>query len=120
MNKFVGILFAITCFATSALSSSIMGAGLWFWVIIASGLIVAVCQWFPMLQSLAAGVALLLSTLSILAVLLGLLASTIGGSFNIDGSSALLLFLFFVIAVLGFVISSLYRRSMRSNGENSA
>ena len=118
MNKLIGVLFAITCFATSALSNSIMGAGIWFWVIIASGLLVAVCQWFPMLQSLAAGVALLLSTLSVLAVLLGLLASTIGGSFNIDDSSALLLFLFFVIAVLGFVVSSIYRRSVRSIGEN--
>tara|TARA_B110000444_G_C18841952_1_gene599495 strand:- start:1365 stop:1727 length:363 start_codon:yes stop_codon:yes gene_type:complete len=116
MNKFVGALFALTCFATSALSSSIMGAGLWFWVIVASGLLVAICQWFPMLQSLAAGVALLLSTLSIIAVLLGLLASTIGGSFNIDGSSALLLFLFFIIAVLGFVVSSIYRRSVRAGG----
>lgn len=118
MNKLIGILFAIACFSTSALSSSIMGVGMWFWVILAAGLLVAACQWIPRLQSLAAGVAFSLSIISILAVLLGLLASTIGGSFNIDSSSAFLLFLFFIIAVLGFVLSSLYRRSVRIGGED--
>lgn len=95
-----------------------MGVGMWFWVILAAGLLVAACQWIPRLQSLAAGVAFSLSIISILAVLLGLLASTIGGSFNIDSSSAFLLFLFFIIAVLGFVLSSLYRRSVRIGGED--
>lgn len=120
MNKFIGSLFAITCFATSALSSSMMGAGFWFWVIIASGFIVALCQFFPKFRSVGSGVALLLSILSILAVLLGLVASTIGGSFKIDNSTAFLLFLFFVISVLGFVIISLEKRALRSSGEDSA
>lgn len=120
MNKIIGIFFAIACIATSAVSNSMMGAGLWFWVIIATGLVVAVSQFFPMLRGVGSGLALMLATLSVCAVLLGLLAATIGGSFNMDGSAAFLLFLFFVIAVLGFVLSSLYKRSMRSVEDASA
>ncbi len=115
MNKFIGILFAIACIATAAVSNSMMGAGLWFWIIIATGFIVAISQFFPLLRGIGSGLAFILSVFSLIAILLGLLAATIGGSFNMDSSTALLLFLFLVIAVLGFIVSSLYTRSMRAN-----
>lgn len=115
MHKFIGALFAIACIATAAASNSIMGAGLWFWVIIISGIIVAASQFFPMLRGLGSGLAFILSVLSVLAILLGMLGATVGGSFNMDGSTALLLFLFFVIAALGFVVSGLYNRALRSS-----
>ena len=114
MHKFIGIFFAIACIATSAVSNSIMGAGLWFWVITATGLFVAISQFLPWLRGIGSGFALILSVLSVCAIVLGLLAATIGGSFNMDGGAALLLLLFFLIAVLGFIVSSLYTRSTRS------
>ena len=117
MNKLVGTLFAITCFSTSALSSSLMGTGLWFWVIIASGFLVAGSQFFPKLESIGSAIAMTLGILSVFAVLLGLLASTIGGSFKIDSSTALLLFLFFLISILGFVIVRLNKKPAPSYGE---
>ena len=113
MNKIIGILFAIMCFSASALSNNIMGAGMWFWIIIITGLFVAISQYYPRLRGLGSGLAVLLSIMSIITVVLGLLASTIGGSFNIDDSFALLLLLFFVIFVLGLVLGSMYKRSMK-------
>jgi hypothetical protein len=114
MNKVIGILFALACFATSAQSNSMMGAGLWFWVIIATGFIVASSQFFPRLKGPGSGLALLLGIISICAILFGMIAATIGGSFKMDDSSALLLFLFFIIVVLGFTLAIMYKRSIRS------
>lgn len=113
MNKVIGILFAIRCFATSALSQSMMGAGMWFLVIIATGCLVAVSQFFPRLKGPGSGLALLLGLISLCAILLGLLAATIGGSFNMDDSSALLLFLFFLIAVFGIILASMFKKPIR-------
>ena len=110
MNKIIGISFAIVCFSASALSSNIIGAGMWFWIIIITGLFVAISQYYPRLRGIGSGLAVLLSIISIIAVGLGLLASTIGGSFNIDDSFVLLLFLFFVIFALGIVLGSMYKR----------
>tara|TARA_R110002073_G_scaffold12108_5_gene54121 strand:+ start:576 stop:932 length:357 start_codon:yes stop_codon:yes gene_type:complete len=118
MNKVIAILFAIVCFATSAVSNTIMGPGLWFWVIISCGFVVAVSQFYPMIRGVGAGVALILSIISICAVALGLLAATVGGSFNMDGASSLLLLLFFLIAVLGLILSGLYKRSIRASESN--
>ncbi len=115
MHKIIGIFFAITCFATSAVSNSIMGAGVWFWVIIATGCIVAFSQFFPKIRGPGSGLAMLLGFVSIFAILFGMVAATIGGSFKMDDSSALLLFLFFIVAVLGFVLASLYKRSIRTS-----
>ncbi len=97
-----------------------MGAGLWFWVIISTGCIVAISQFFPKIRGAGSGLALILSFISIFAIIFGLVAATIGGSFKMDDSSALLLFLFFIVAVLGFVVASLYKKSIRSSGSGSA
>ena len=102
MNKIVAILFAIACFATSAVSGSILGVGMWFWIIIVTGVFVAVSQFFSILRSLGSVAALLLGVVSVCAVVLTLLAATIGGSFKLDSKEALLVVTFFMIAVLGF------------------
>lgn len=112
MHKFVGILFALVCFSTSALSQSMMGAGTWFWVIITIGLFTAISQFFPKLRGAGSGLALLLSFISIFAIFFGLVAATIGGSFKMDDKSALLLSLFGIVAVLGFVVAILYKKSL--------
>ena len=52
MNKVVAILFAISCFATSAISNNLLGAGMWFWIIVCTGLFVAVSQFLPALRDL--------------------------------------------------------------------
>ncbi len=63
------------------MSNSLLGAGMWFWIILVSGLFVAVSAYIPELEMLGAFVARLLALGSIGAVLLGLVAVTAGGSF---------------------------------------
>lgn len=113
MHKTLGVLFAITCFATAGVSASLMGAGMWFWIIIASGTFVAVSQFYPVIRGAGSGLAVLLGIVSICAVALGLLASTIGGSFRLDDQLAILLLLFFVIFILGLVLGSMFKRSLK-------
>ncbi|MGL1930853.1 MAG: hypothetical protein OCC45_03710 [Desulfotalea sp.] len=112
MNKAIGILFGIACFSTSALSSSIMGSGMWFWIIICVGTFVAASQFVSVLKGIGSGLATILAGISILAVLLGLVAATIGGSFKIDDSSALLLLLFSIIAILGITLGVMFKKSL--------
>jgi len=114
MNKFLGFVFAITCFSTSALSNSIMGAGMWFWVIIAVGLFVPISQYFPKLREPGAVAACILGCISICAVLFGLVAATIGGSFRLEDREALLLFLFFIIGVIGITMAILDKKASNS------
>jgi len=115
LSKVIGIFFAIACFATAAMSNSMMGAGFWFWAIIGTGCIVAISQFYPKLRGAGSGLAMLLSIMSVFAVALGMLAATIGGSFKMDDNSAFLLFLFSLIAILGFVVGSLYKQSIRTD-----
>ena len=110
MNKTFAILFAISCFFTSTVSSRLLGVGIWFWIIIAIGLLVAASQFIPGLKDLGSALAAVLATLSVLAVLLTLLVSTIGGSFELEGGDAMLVFGFFMIAVFGFTLSRLNKR----------
>lgn len=105
MNKILAVLFAISCFATSAVSNSIMGVGMWFWIIIATGIIVAASQFLPVLGELGRGVAMILAVLSVCAVLLTFLAATIGGSFELGGSETLLVISFTMIAIFGFSLT---------------
>jgi hypothetical protein len=115
MQKIIAILFALCCFSTAAVSHSLMGAGMWFWIIIGMGGFVAVSQYMPQLQDLGAGCAAILSVISVAAVMLGLVAATIGGSFRLQGQEALLLFLFFLIAVNGFTLLLLNKRRLKAS-----
>ena len=115
MLKVTSVLFGALCIATALLSNSMMGAGPWFWIIIATGVLVASSSFIPALHVLGALLALLLSLVSICAVLLGLVAATIGGSFRLDGEEAILLFLFGLIAIFGIAVVVLNRkRHLRS------
>ena len=113
MNKLIGILFSFTCMATSAVSNSLMGAGMWFWLIIFIGLFSAVSQFVPKLKGAGSGLALCLSGISIVAIFLGTIASTIGGAFRMDESTILLMLLFFLNAILGFTLASLHKDSLK-------
>jgi len=97
-----------------------MGTGLWFWVIIITGLTVAASQFIPILQSLGTVLAALLGTVSSCAVLLGLVAATIGGSFRLNDNETLLLFLFFMIAVSGFTLVVINNKSNQSVADKNA
>jgi len=59
-------------------------------------------------------VASLLATISVLTVFLGLVASTIGDSTDLGEDLGLLLFLFAMIAVCGFVLGFLQSRKNKS------
>lgn len=111
MNKVVAILYAVSCFATSWISGSILGVGMWFWIIIASGVFVAITQFFPKIRGLGAAMAGLIGIISVGAVLLVLLAATIGGSFKLDDDELLLLLSLFFIAVFGFTLVRINRYS---------
>jgi hypothetical protein len=110
MNKAVAILFAISCLTTSNTSANILGVGMWFWIIAATGIFVAVSQFLPALRQLGSAAALLLALIAVLAVVLTLLAATIGGSFKLDNREALLVFGFFMIAVTGLLLARVNKR----------
>jgi hypothetical protein len=111
MNKLVAILFAFSCFLTAFTSGRMLGVGMWFWIIIATGVFVAVSQFLPVFQNVGAFAAGLLGVISVLAVLLSLLAATIGGSFKLNRDESLLIFSFFLIAVFGFVLVRINKKS---------
>jgi hypothetical protein len=114
MNKVLGAIFAIACVATSAVSGSILGVGMWFWIIIAAGVVVAVTQFIPSTRLIGSVVALLLSIVSLLAVALTLLAATIGGSFRLGTSESLLVFGFAMIAVFGIALVRFNRKAVKT------
>ncbi len=105
MNKLVAILFALACFTTSFASGNILGVGMWFWIIIATGGFVAMSQFIPGLEKPGSVLALLLSMISIFAILFGFLAATIGGSFELDSREALLFASFFLVAIFGIALN---------------
>jgi hypothetical protein len=107
MNRIVAILFALSCFVTSFTSGGMLGVGMWFWIIIATGAFVAVSQFLPTLQRLGGMIAGLAGMLAVIALLLTLAAATIGGSFKLNNSESLLLFGFFLVAVFGVTLSRL-------------
>lgn len=113
MDKFFAYFFAFSCFGTAAISQSIMGAGMWFWLIISAGFFVIISQYYQALKMPGAGIALLASLLSIAAITLGLLAATIGGSFRLETQEALLLFLFFLMAISGFTLSAICKHQLK-------
>jgi hypothetical protein len=110
VEKIISVLFALFCIATALLSKSIMGAGLWFWVILLAGLFVGISAYIQGLGMIGAFIAGLLSLVSIAAVLLGLVAATIGGSFRLEGNEAMLLASFFCIALSGLILVMLCKR----------
>ncbi len=104
MNKFVAILYAISCFTTAWISGNLLGVGMWFYIIMASGVLVACSQFFPKIRGLGTFLAALTGTISVIAVFLGLMAASIGGSFDSEDPGMLLLLSFFFIAVFGFTL----------------
>ena len=98
-------MFAVSCLGASVLSARILGPGMWGWIILAAGVFVGSSPYIPTVSALGRVVALLLAVVSACAVALGLLAATIGGKFRLPDDQALLLGLFAIIAVSGFVLS---------------
>jgi hypothetical protein len=78
---------------------------MWFWILFATGAIVAFSQFVSALQMLGSILALLLGIISILALLFGLLAATIGGAFELDARETRLFASFFLIAVFGIALN---------------
>jgi hypothetical protein len=117
MNKVIALFFALACLLTATVSSRLLGVGMWFWIIIACGVFVPVSQFIPVLANLGKAAAAMLATISVLAVILTLLAANIGGSFQLDGGTFLLVFGFFLIAVFGFTLKRLHSRPQRQTIE---
>ena len=102
-NMFSSLIFSSACFCMALISADLLGPGMWGYLFIGGGLFVGVSAFVPALDVAARTTAVLAALLAVAAVLLGLLAATIGGSFQLRGSEAWLLASFAVIAIAGFV-----------------
>jgi hypothetical protein len=107
LNKILGVFFAISCFATSGLSGSMLGVGMWFWIIVATGFFVAISQFVPGLRGIGTVAASILGVIAILAALLALFV-VIGGS-GPSNEDILLILGFVMIAVFGFSLVRINR-----------
>ncbi|WP_111980103.1 hypothetical protein [Algibacillus agarilyticus] len=126
MHTKIGFLFMLSCIATFLTSASVVGFGFWGWLICVIGIVSCVTQYYPRLRGLGSLLALLLALGSGITILCGLLASTIGGSFKIEDGLTLLLFMFFVTAILGLTFAIMFKKqqqtiqvNMRSNEQNN-
>ena len=70
MRKPVAMIPCACCIGTSFVSGSLLGPGMWYWVIIAAGVLVPATQFIPAIQSLGVLIALLLGIVSVFAVAL--------------------------------------------------
>ena len=119
MNKTLSILFCLSCFATAYQSNALLGAGMWFYIIVITGSFVAVSQFIQSLRAAGVALAMLLSVVSVLAVIFGYLASTIGGSSKTDTQAVLLLVFFGLIALFGFALVKAHRKEAKENPPES-
>jgi hypothetical protein len=78
---------------------------MWGLIILAAVVLVGISLYVTAVNAQGRVLALLLAVVAAGAVTLGLLAATIGGNFGLPDDQALLLGLFAVIAVSGFVLS---------------
>jgi hypothetical protein len=101
----ISAVFALACACTSVLSASILGLGVWGWLTIFGGLFVGVSPYISSIQAAGRAIALVMAILSLLAVALGLLAATVGGSFRLPSDQALLFALFGMIGISSIVYS---------------
>jgi len=97
-------LYALACLASAALSAQILGPGMWGGVFLCAGLFVGASPYFPVIRQPAKSIALLSAILAFLAVALGLLAATTGGSFRLPTDQAFLLTMIGAIGVFGIVV----------------
>lgn len=109
MNKLLGVLFAIACFATAGLSGRMLGVGMWFWIIAGAGLVVAVSQFIPSLRGFATLTASVLAVIAAVAASLALFALVALGGSGPSNEDVLLIFGFAMISVLGFSIVKVNR-----------
>lgn len=116
MQKLLAVLFGLACLATAMISSQILGAGLWSTVMLVTGAFVALSQFIVVLQGLGVALAGLAGLLATGAIMLSLLAANIGGSFNMDDKTGMLLMGFFFMAVLGFTLSITQRWRRKTPG----
>ena len=94
-------LFALACLAAAGLSAQILGAGIWGTAFVVFGGLVASGPYFRAMREPARAIALLAAIVAFLAVALGLLAATIGGTFRLPNDQALLLTAIGLIGVFG-------------------
>ena len=87
----------------AVVSINLLGAGPWALALAAFALLVILSPFVPALYSLSRPIAVIGAVLSLLAVLLGLLAATTGGSFRLPGEQKLFLLLLLIFSVSGWL-----------------
>ncbi len=103
-------LYALSCLAAAGLSAQILGPGMWGAIFLGAGLFVGASPYYPPLQQPAGAIALISAILAFLAVALGLLAASTGGSFRLPADQALLLTLIGAIGVFGIAVHRVLTR----------
>jgi len=98
------IFFGLACIVTAGLSAQILGLGMWSAIFLVAGIIVAISPYFDPIRELTRVIGLVAAILAFLAVALGLLAATIGGSFRLPADQALLLAAIGFIGVFGVAV----------------
>lgn len=110
-------VFAAACVAALWLSIRIEGTGPWGVAFLLAGALVAAAPHVGALRVPSRIVALVFAVLALLAVGLGLLAATVGGSFRLPGEQAALLAAFGVVGLSGlFVFRALRPAGAASRG----
>ena len=114
------MLFILCALATAWVSATMMETGFWSMLILAGAAFVALGLFAPVVQPLVRVFAGLCATIAVMAVLLGLLAATTGGSFRLPQDVAMLLFCMGGVFVFGLGVCLLGRPPRRAPSEGEA
>lgn len=105
LNSFVALLFLFSCCGTALVSGAIWGLGPWAAMFTVAGLFVMISRVHFSLDLFARGIAGLTALISVLSLLFGLIASTIGGSFRVDQPTLLLFIGLFFMFLFGLIFA---------------
>ncbi|NNL99294.1 MAG: hypothetical protein HKO62_01000 [Gammaproteobacteria bacterium] len=103
-------IFMLGCIGTFWQSATLLGFGMWGWIILGAGVLVGISPHLPSMRANARAVALILVMLSCIALPLALLAAGTGGAFKLSTDEILLLLGFAMIAVSGIAVARATRR----------
>ena len=109
MTTILKLLLSITTIAVCIYGVNIFGLSLWPILFLVAGIFIFVSTFFPILNEAAIILARIMGILSLVAFLLLMLASTIGGSFHMSESNEIVAVALALMAVFGctfFLINS--------------
>ena len=101
ISRLMKVFLAVASASACLYGMSVFGLSPWPGAVLAAALLLFVAAFTPRLDLLSRVVGNALGVLSLLALLLLLLAGTIGGSFHLSPSNEVIAFLLFLMALFG-------------------